>query len=41
MAFPEIFVLALDGDGCFQMTMQELITASTADIPIKVVVFNN
>tara|TARA_B100000586_G_C20096749_1_gene422882 strand:+ start:208 stop:1941 length:1734 start_codon:yes stop_codon:yes gene_type:complete len=41
MAFPEKLVLALDGDGCFQMTMQELITASTEDIPIKVVVFNN
>ena len=41
MAFPEKLVLALDGDGCFQMTMQELITASTEDIPIKIVVFNN
>ena len=41
MAFPEKLVLALDGDGCFQMTMQELITASTEVIPIKIVVFNN
>ena len=41
MAFPEKLVLALDGDGCFQMTMQELITASTEDIPIKIALFNN
>ncbi len=34
-------VIALDGDGCFQMTFQELITASTENIPVKVVVFNN
>ena len=41
MAFPDKLVLALDGDGCFQMTCQELITAATEDIPIKIVVFNN
>ena len=29
------------GDGCFQMTCQELITASTENIPVKIVVFNN
>jgi acetolactate synthase-1/2/3 large subunit len=40
-ARPEDLVIALDGDGCFQMTMQELITATTEDIPVKVVVFNN
>jgi len=40
-AFPDKLVLALDGDGCFQMTCQELITASTENIPIKIVVFNN
>ena len=40
-ARPDDLVIALDGDGCFQMTCQELITASTEDIPIKVVVFNN
>ncbi len=34
-------VWALDGDGCFQMTFQELITASAEGIPVKVVVFNN
>ncbi len=41
MARPDALVIALDGDGCFQMTMQELITATTEDIPVKVVVFNN
>ena len=40
-ALPDQLVFALDGDGCFQMTFQELITASTEDIPVKVVVFNN
>jgi acetolactate synthase-1/2/3 large subunit len=40
-ARPDDLVIALDGDGCFQMTCQELITATTEDIPIKVIVFNN
>lgn len=40
-AYPDRQILALDGDGCFQMTCQELITASTENIPVKVVVFNN
>ena len=34
-------VIAVDGDGCFQMTCQELITAAVEKIPIKVAVFNN
>ena len=38
---PDKQVIAVDGDGCFQMTMQELITASVENIPIKVAVFNN
>ena len=38
---PDDLVYTLDGDGCFQMTCQELITASTENIPIKVAVFNN
>jgi acetolactate synthase-1/2/3 large subunit len=38
---PDEVVIALDGDGCFQMTFQEMITATTENIPIKVVVFNN
>jgi acetolactate synthase-1/2/3 large subunit len=40
-ARPDDLVYALDGDGCFQMTCQELITASTEGIPVKVAVFNN
>jgi acetolactate synthase-1/2/3 large subunit len=40
-ARPDDLVYALDGDGCFQMTFQELITATTENIPVKVVVFNN
>jgi acetolactate synthase I/II/III large subunit len=40
-AMPDELVIALDGDGCFQMTVQELITAATENIPVKVVVFNN
>ncbi|MFZ0625328.1 MAG: biosynthetic-type acetolactate synthase large subunit [Acidimicrobiia bacterium] len=40
-ARPDDLVIALDGDGCFQMTFQELITASTENIPVKIVVFNN
>lgn len=38
---PDDLIFALDGDGCFQMTCNELITASTEKIPIKVAVFNN
>ena len=38
---PDRQVIAVDGDGCFQMTFQELITASVENIPIKVAVFNN
>jgi acetolactate synthase-1/2/3 large subunit len=41
VARPDEIVYALDGDGCFQMTAQELITATTESIPIKVAVFNN
>jgi acetolactate synthase-1/2/3 large subunit len=40
-ARPDEVVYALDGDGCFQMTSQELITAATEGIPVKVAVFNN
>jgi acetolactate synthase I/II/III large subunit len=40
-ARPDDLVFALDGDGCFQMTCQELVTAATEGIPIKVAVFNN
>jgi acetolactate synthase-1/2/3 large subunit len=34
-------VWAIDGDGCFQMTAQELVTASSERIPIKVAILNN
>jgi acetolactate synthase-1/2/3 large subunit len=38
---PDQVVFAIDGDGCFQMTMQELITASIEKIPVKIAVMNN
>jgi acetolactate synthase-1/2/3 large subunit len=38
---PADLVFAIDGDGCFQMTMQELITAATEGINVKVAVINN
>ena len=38
---PDKTVWAVDGDGCFQMTAQELITASAEQIPVKVAVINN
>ncbi|HZD24317.1 MAG TPA: biosynthetic-type acetolactate synthase large subunit, partial [Acidimicrobiia bacterium] len=41
VAKPDETVIALDGDGCFQMTVQELITAATENVPVKVIVFNN
>ncbi len=41
MGRPDDLVYALDGDGSFQMTFQELITAAVENIPIKVAVFNN
>ncbi len=40
-AFPDRMVWSVDGDGCFQMTAQELITASVEKIPIKVALLNN
>ena len=38
---PDRRVWAVDGDGNFQMTAQELVTATVEDIPIKVALFNN
>ena len=38
---PDRTVWAIDGDGCFQMTNQELVTCALNDIPIKVAVINN
>ena len=40
-ARPEATVVCVDGDGCFQMTAQELATAAVADLPIVVVLVNN
>ncbi|NLU66994.1 acetolactate synthase large subunit [Streptomyces sp. HNM0574] len=34
-------VWAIDGDGCFQMTNQELVTAALNGVPIKVAIINN
>ncbi len=38
---PDTTVWAVDGDGCFQMTNQELATCTIEGIPIKVAVINN
>jgi len=38
---PERTVWCIDGDGCFQMTAQELVTARAEGIPIKVAILNN
>ncbi len=38
---PDALVVAIDGDGCFQMTNQELVTCAVEGIPIKVAVVNN
>ncbi|MDY6870944.1 MAG: acetolactate synthase large subunit [Actinomycetota bacterium] len=41
MGRPDTEVWAIDGDGCFQMTNQELATCAIEGIPIKVAVINN
>jgi acetolactate synthase-1/2/3 large subunit len=41
VAQPERLVWAIDGDGCFQMTNQELATCTLNHIPIKVAIINN
>lgn len=41
VAQPERAVWAIDGDGCFQMTNQELATCVINEIPIKVAIVNN
>ncbi len=38
---PDTVVWAIDGDGCFQMTNQELATCALNNIPIKVAIINN
>ncbi|MEY2847447.1 MAG: hypothetical protein RI885_112 [Actinomycetota bacterium] len=41
VAQPDRLVWAIDGDGCFQMTNQELATCVINNIPIKVAIINN
>ncbi|WP_026306830.1 acetolactate synthase large subunit [Smaragdicoccus niigatensis] len=41
MGMPDKEVWAIDGDGCFQMTNQELATCALEGVPIKVAVINN
>ena len=41
VGMPGSVVWAIDGDGCFQMTNQELVTCAINDIPIKVALINN
>ena len=40
-ARPDATVVCVDGDGCFQMTCQELATAVLEDLPIVIVIVNN
>ncbi len=40
-ARPEATVICVDGDGCFQMTAQELVTAVLDDLPVVIVLVNN
>ncbi len=41
VANPERTVWGIDGDGCFQMTNQELVTCAVNQIPVKIAVINN
>jgi len=41
VGMPEELVVAIDGDGSFQMTFQELVTAAMENVPIKVMLINN
>ena len=41
VGMPDSTVWAIDGDGCFQMTNQELATCAVEGIPIKVAIINN
>lgn len=40
-AFPEKLVIDIAGDGSIQMNIQELATAVTCNLPVKVVILNN
>jgi acetolactate synthase-1/2/3 large subunit len=41
VGMPDAIVWAIDGDGCFQMTNQELVTCALNNIPIKIAIINN
>ncbi len=41
VGIPDTTVWAIDGDGCFQMTNQELVTCALNNIPIKIAIINN
>jgi len=41
VGLPETTVWAIDGDGCFQMTNQELATCAIENIPVKIAIINN
>jgi len=41
VAAPHREVIAIVGDGCFQMTLQELGTICQSKLPVKIVIFNN
>ena len=38
---PDTMVWGIDGDGCFQMTLQEMITCAVNHIPVKIAIMNN
>jgi acetolactate synthase-1/2/3 large subunit len=41
VALPDRLVIGIIGDGCIQMTIQELATISQEQIPVKIIVLNN
>jgi acetolactate synthase-1/2/3 large subunit len=41
VATPEREVVAIIGDGCFQMTIQELGTIAQSKLPVKIIILNN
>ncbi|HUN31162.1 MAG TPA: acetolactate synthase large subunit [Trebonia sp.] len=41
VGLPQTQVWAIDGDGCFQMTNQELATCTIEGIPVKIAIINN
>jgi acetolactate synthase I/II/III large subunit len=41
VGLPDATVWAIDGDGCFQMTNQELATCAIEGIPVKIAIINN